>query len=567
MSLVDIPEPSRFRIGNLFQDNNFIVPQYQRNFAWEDNEIDDFWNDLVELADGRRNSHFFGQIVTFKNPDGNQELIDGQQRLTSSSILLAVMRDIASEAYMHNRDDMSPDSGDVLRDVQRDVRKFLRGEEDSQPSLMLQHGNQDKEGRDANAFFATLIHGGPGHAYTEPTKNMVAAYKYFQKHITSSINTSNTWAGRVDRLSQLFKAFVDNFYVVMISAPSQRDAFIIFETLNSRGKDLKASDIIKNHLMYLSGSDIEEANQKWNAVSHELKDDSDRITHFIRTYWAARQRLVVESHLYRSLSQELTNGAKGNEFLDDLEQLVDLYTMLEGAPLSKLQNFFQNDALAEQIDILSRLRVKLFYPIVLALAKRGFSQSDMVIIMQKVISIFIRHRTIMNDGTNSLETGFAVIAEDIWNGKLNSVHAINEAMTERLMKPDAQVKGAYLNLNKDGGLRGPKKWTLVYLLVQLYDEELEEKAFTDDDFQLVHVGETSVSPTMLNYIGNWTLLEKGLVSDYERAVGDNRTRARLLNRSFIAVNHELANEVEQGWNDQKLAARQAAFASESIVIW
>lgn len=49
MSLVDIPEPSRFRIGNLFQDNNFIVPQYQRNFAWEDNEIDDFWNDLVEL--------------------------------------------------------------------------------------------------------------------------------------------------------------------------------------------------------------------------------------------------------------------------------------------------------------------------------------------------------------------------------------------------------------------------------------------------------------------------------------------------------------------------------------
>lgn len=567
MSLVDIPEPSRFRIGNLFQDNNFIVPQYQRNFAWEDNEIDDFWNDLVELADGRRNSHFFGQIVTFKNPDGNQELIDGQQRLTSSSILLAVMRDIASEAYKHNRDDMSPDSGDVLRDVQRDVRKFLRGEEDSQPSLMLQRGNQDKEGRDANAFFATLIHGGPDHAYTEPTKNMVAAYKYFQRHITSSINTSKTWAGRVDRLSQLFKAFVDNFYVVMISAPSQRDAFIIFETLNSRGKDLKASDIIKNHLMYLSGGEIEEANQKWNAVSHELKDDSDRITHFIRTYWAARQRLVVESHLYRSLSQELTNGAKGNEFLDDLEQLVDLYTMLEGAPLNKLQNFFQNEALAEQIDILSRLRVKLFYPIVLALAKRGFSRSDMVIVMQKVISIFIRHRTIMNDGTNSLETGFAVIAEDIWNGKLNSVSAINDAMTERLMKPDAQVKGAFLNLTKDGGLRGPKKWTLVYLLVQLYDEELEEKAFTDDDFQLVHVGETSVSPTMLNYIGNWTLLEKGLVSDYEKAVGDNLTRSRLLNRSFITVNHELANDVEQGWNDQKLAARQAAFASESLVIW
>lgn len=76
-TLVEIPQPSRFRIGELFKDNNFVVPLYQRNYAWETNEIGDFWYDLLDLVEGKRNSHFFGQIVTFKNDDKDQEIIDG----------------------------------------------------------------------------------------------------------------------------------------------------------------------------------------------------------------------------------------------------------------------------------------------------------------------------------------------------------------------------------------------------------------------------------------------------------------------------------------------------------
>ncbi|MDT7013757.1 DUF262 domain-containing protein [Levilactobacillus namurensis] len=72
---VEIPQPSRFRISELFRDNNFIVPLYQRNYAWGTNEVEDFWGDLLELVKGYRNSHFFGQIVTYKNEQGDQEII------------------------------------------------------------------------------------------------------------------------------------------------------------------------------------------------------------------------------------------------------------------------------------------------------------------------------------------------------------------------------------------------------------------------------------------------------------------------------------------------------------
>lgn len=565
LNFVEIPDPSRFRIGNLFQDNNFIVPQYQRNFAWQDTEMDDFWGDLLELSEGRRSSHFFGQIVTFRNPDGNQELIDGQQRLTSSSILLAVMRDIAMKAYNEHRDEMSPDTGDTLRDIRRDVKKYLRGEGD-QPSLILQKGNKDVDGVDANAYFEHLVHQAPKKPYTEPTKNMQAAYVFFKQAIQKHLQAITTWSERVDWLNRTFHAFADNFYVVMISAPTQQDAFIIFETLNSRGKDLKASDIVKNHLMYLANGDMERANGKWNAVSKELKDDSDRITRFIRTYWAARERLVVESHLYRALSSELNTGAQGDEFLDDLMRLVHPYDVLESATAAQRRKYFESPELAHQIDIMSRMRVKLFYPVVLSMTKRGFATRDFIIVMQKIISVFIRHRMIMNEGTNRLEVGYSALAQKIWSGELNSTITISQYLNKHLLKPDAQVKGAFLNLAREGGLRGPKKWIMVYLLTQLYDEALDERAFSNDEFQVVRLSATTLSPSMIDYMGNWTLLEKSLANDYDDTE-DATTRAELLRRSRVEANQQLAKSVLAGWDDAKVLKRQKRLAEQAVVVW
>ena len=62
-TLVDIPMPSRFRIGELFQNNNFMVPLYQRNYAWQNSEIVDFWEDLLDLVEDKRNRMEIGEAI------------------------------------------------------------------------------------------------------------------------------------------------------------------------------------------------------------------------------------------------------------------------------------------------------------------------------------------------------------------------------------------------------------------------------------------------------------------------------------------------------------------------
>ncbi|MBU7527090.1 DUF262 domain-containing protein, partial [Lactiplantibacillus pentosus] len=148
-SFVEIPNPSGFKIESLFRDNNFTVPLYQRNYAWGKDEVKDFWDDLQDIIEGKRNSHFFGQIVTFKNERGEQEIIDGQQRLTTSLIFMSAIRDIAiklGQRVQGTPTDINADDeiGDTLRMIRTQVRKSIRGTKDDQPSLVVQQHVEDQ---------------------------------------------------------------------------------------------------------------------------------------------------------------------------------------------------------------------------------------------------------------------------------------------------------------------------------------------------------------------------------------------------------------------------------------
>lgn len=178
-TLVDIPMPSRFRIGELFQNNNFMVPLYQRNYAWQNSEIVDFWEDLLDLVEDKRNSHFFGQIVTYKNESGSQEIIDGQQRLTTSTIFMAAIRDIAQKMYDDNfkgsQDESNLELGDSLRDIKREVNKTIRGMNGEESSLMVQQNSKNQE-QNVQTFFFALTHSDikvrDEKTNSEPKKNM-----------------------------------------------------------------------------------------------------------------------------------------------------------------------------------------------------------------------------------------------------------------------------------------------------------------------------------------------------------------------------------------------------------
>lgn len=577
-SFVDIPQPAGFRISALFKDNNFKVPVYQRDYSWSNTEIDDFLSDLNDLVIGQQNSHFFGQIVTFRAENDRREIIDGQQRLTTSLIFLAAIRDQANDMMNDNSNDTNINFIKNLVKITGAVDDDIRGD-DPNPALIVQRSSDGDE--DTEKFFKDLTTNGSqvmnNKSNSIPIKNMQSAYKHMSEWIIKKLKEKKTIGERIEVLHNILKSFADGFYVVMISAPTRQDAFTIFETLNSRGKDLEASDIIKNHLMSISSGNLTEFNDSWRKISNQLNDNSDKITRFIRTYWAAKNKLVNKRKLYRSISDEVKTVNDANTFVEDLDNLVEVYNVLQ-SPTSPKKNseYFANQNITQQIDILNRLHVLLYYPVILAMVHINASDDDILKVMHKVISIFIRHRTVLGYGTNILETNFADIAHDIWNYKVQGLDNIIDELDDRLLKHDSEVHAKLLALQKEGGLRGAKKWTLVYLLAELYSNmysdfddgyKLYLKVFTDDDYELTHIKETDIDDDYKNYLGNWTIVEKNKnisISDED----DDNTIADKLAQSNLSANKQLSESIRNnGWNLEQIKNRQTEFADNGIIVW
>lgn len=575
---VQIPDPHTYRIGTLLTDNRFLVPLYQRNYAWGPEETEDFWRDLDELVIGNQTSHFFGQMVTYRNENGVGEIIDGQQRLTTTSLFLAVLRDIATRVTDEGSAELAETEILDMRLINNEVNKKLIDTATNEPTLVVEEQSALNQDTPIQTYFMALTHQDTNHlpeATLQAQKNLKTAYDLLYRRLKETIWQQKSWSNRAKLVEKYYNIFIDGFYVVVIATTVQRDAFIIFETLNTRGKDLTAADIIKNHVMYISSANLPEANAQWSEMSNHLKGDSDRITRFIRTYWSARKQLVKVNSLYRSLTEstdDLGNITQAQEFLQDLNSLVAVYDAMESPNANKAnRQIWTNEMLFQQIDALARMRMVLYYPIVLAMWQRKMKQEDMVLVLNKVMAVFARHRMILNYTTNKLETGYANIAHRIYSGELNNVNAITQALDTKLLQPDSAVKAGFTALTKEGKQRGQKKWALMYMLSELIDAnediDLYQSVFQNDDYQLVQVMDTDIEENYLTYIGNWTFIEKNLAAHLEKADTADQ-RAAIFNRSDLNTNKKLSAAMRQSpWNEAAIQRRQDELSQQAITIW
>lgn len=104
------------KLGSFLSNEKLFIPEYQRGYSWEEPQLDDFWIDLVEIYEGNtRDEHFLGQVVIHKNKeDGKRYIIDGQQRISTTIILLDILRTKFKElADSTNNNDANDDAEDI----------------------------------------------------------------------------------------------------------------------------------------------------------------------------------------------------------------------------------------------------------------------------------------------------------------------------------------------------------------------------------------------------------------------------------------------------------------------
>lgn len=224
-------------IKDLFQDKraDFLIPDYQRPYAWGENECQTLWDDIFTFAipdDGStefdsNSEYFLGPIVTFKNNDGKMEVIDGQQRLTTLMLLLRAFY----SKFRHMQDKAS------IATKQNIEKCLWKTDEFGEPDMnALKIDSEVATDKDKEEFLEILK---TGNASKDQKSKYADNYRFFQESIQKFLDKFPTY------FAYLPTRIMNNCILLPIEAESQDTALRIFSTLNDRGKPLSDADIFK----------------------------------------------------------------------------------------------------------------------------------------------------------------------------------------------------------------------------------------------------------------------------------------------------------------------------------
>ena len=219
-------------IGRALLNKMLAVPFYQRSYAWEDKHVLDLFSDVISTIEKGESEYFLGTIVTTKNDTPRPEVVDGQQRLATVTILLAAIRD-----YFTNNNDNARASNVTLRYLYTQNLTTL----DTIPKLRLNDADND--------FFLKRILTPP-----DSPERAIEPSKESHKKISRAATLAKEFIERTAlapnptaRLASIVDDFLtDSLKVIWVSVPDDANAFTIFETLNDRGLALAISDLLKN---------------------------------------------------------------------------------------------------------------------------------------------------------------------------------------------------------------------------------------------------------------------------------------------------------------------------------
>jgi uncharacterized protein with ParB-like and HNH nuclease domain len=296
----------------LFTNSKYRVPRYQRPYSWSADHIDDFWTDLQEGGA----STFLGSFVfnhESLKKDGYLEIIDGQQRLLTITLFMALLRNMATQ--------LGEDK--FAGRLQRKCIAFedLTGAE----SYRIQPGDSLRE-----FFEGQVQHFSSPTWPPKPNKEhglIISNYERLRELVEEQLEPKKEKSEKLDELQRLWVRTAA-LRIIQIDINSEEDAYTIFETVNARGAELTAADLLKNlifrNVKKLPGGD-DKARAKWQELEENISGTRIDLSKFIRHYWLSKHSFTSERSLYRRVKNDTTDFSK---LLNELVSASEWYNLL-----------------------------------------------------------------------------------------------------------------------------------------------------------------------------------------------------------------------------------------------
>jgi hypothetical protein len=445
-------------IGHVLRDRRLRVPPYQRVYSWDQEEVADFWWDLRAARGSSSSQYFLGTLVLTRDDDNWTTIIDGQQRLATTVLLFAALRN----EFVRRGD--TDRAGVIERDyiALTDLRTALLT-----PRLRL---NIDDDTQFRNLVLDGSMEPGPEEA--PPTNERIqAALEFFGDRVRDEAKDAGLhWP---EALFAWVEFLEKRARVISVEVSDEADAFLIFETLNARGRELTVADLLKNYLFGLGREKLHEVQEHWISALGALEASANEevFTTFIRHLWSAQQGATRERELYARLKSSLTSEQAAVAFAQELDETAPLYAALLSADH---QYWVHQDALVPVAETVLRLGLEQNRPLLLA-AMRRFDSSEFHRLLSAVISWSVRGLIVGGIGGGTTERAYAEAAVLVTEGTARDSAAVFDELASIIPSDEAFVESvAYRRVNRT-------RLAKYYLLALLKAEEGQSSPATVSD--------------------------------------------------------------------------------------
>jgi len=549
-------------VGN---GRRFRVPRFQRDYKWTAENWEELWSDILELEKKPTEEHFLGPIVTRQAGGDAAEIVDGQQRIATLSLLT-----LAAVSILAEYASADPKNHERAEDIRR---AFVS----SKDPLSLHYSSKLTLNRADDDFYQhTLVQLREPHApsrLSESNTQLWKAFEFFRTKLREKFQTPETGG----YLAQFLQSVVGaRLFVLRIPVEDDLAAYTVFETFNARGVELTASDLLKNYLMSLVAplgeADLDQVLSQWERIVKAVTPR--RLPEFLRHYLnSTRKPYVRQERLFRTIRETTTMPEEVFVLLDALEASSIWYQALNDETDSIWDS---SEAARDAVSQLRLFGVKQYRPLILAAARRltdGKAANNQIGEVLRYCSLIsFRYNLVADKNTNDLEKVYNEVAADVHDGRLTLPAQIKDGLRSVAVSDD-EFREAFGR--KAIPASGKGKRLVRYILVKL-DRQLGNQALSDDSpgITIEHILPENLTPLWegsftpeqheryVSRLGNYTLLTPSQNRDVGQKGISEKSAVYRASSFRMSERLDLAD-----WGPREIEKRQKEMANWAASVW
>lgn len=546
-------------IGN---GKTFHVPRFQRDYSWTEEQWEDLWTDIQALRDDRNGRHYMGTLVVEQRSDRDFRIIDGQQRVATLSILaLAVIRRLLNLADQGHEPEAN-------RERARELRNSLIGQKD--PVSLTESSRLTLNRTDDSFYQDNLVHlRAPLNRRSLARSNSLlwSCFEYFSDRLTKDPQLASGSA-LADLLSNVVAR---RLLFIQITVDDQTNAYTVFETLNARGLELSATDLLKNYLFsrVTSENDLAALERRWTRIVETVQQE--RFPEFLRYHLLCEHRTIRQQRLFKLVRDSVRSAEQVFALIDALERRSEAFSAF-GNPGHSY--WIDRPGCRPYIRDLELFRARQITPLLFACFEK-FSEHDFERILRLLTVVTFRYTVIGARNTNELEPVYSQAAHEVLGGKAWSPREVFQ-LVKQIYVPDDRFRQDFKDVSKTTKGRG--KSLVRYILAKLESEISGRPVdFETDSGTIEHIlpenagrdwAEVFPAEQQESYayrLGNLTLLESNL----NRQIGNSGYSAKCTayTKSAYSLSRAIAEDNPEEWTPPRLEKRQADMAKHAARAW